>query len=148
MLSPKSNGHGQQHVAKDDSTSSVQLPGDELTSLSPSFEVVGACLSLPTSQVVLGQYHGVSGPVSSFTSKASRLTLVTEQEESVHSAPAEPSTKHRELPWRKAGYFIMHGAAQENGKLLLKKLELPHLGSGQVFKGLWGQGCQSAGGRV
>lgn len=37
-----------------------------------------------------------------------------EQEEFIHLALAEPSTKYGELQWRKIGNFIMNGAIQQN----------------------------------
>lgn len=40
--------------------------------------------------------------------------------ERVHPlALAEPNTTHQELQWRKIVCFIMNGAIQENGKLML-----------------------------
>lgn len=120
-------------------------PGDELTSLSPSFEAVGAC---SFSAYVSG------GPGSvSWGERACQLfyfkgvkTYSCYRTEFVHSALGGPNAKHRELPLRKVGCFIMNGASRENRKLMLKKPELPDPGFGSGFQGARATGCRSAGG--
>lgn len=56
--------------------------------------------------------------------------------------PAEPSSNHRELQWRRIGYFIMNSTTQENGKPGLKSWSSLIQGSGQDFKGLQGAGVR------
>lgn len=64
-----------------------------------------------------------------FHFKKSECVNVTEQKEVIHPALAEPNTKlHRELQGRKIGYFLMDGAPQENGKLMLKGPNYTHPG--------------------
>ena len=61
----------------------------------------------------------VGNPTSSFALVLALLIMLWNRK-FLHPARAEPNTKHRELRGRKIGYFIMNGAAQENGKPILK----------------------------
>lgn len=57
------------------------------------------------------------------------------EKESIHPALAETNTKHRELQWRKIGYFLINGATQGYRKLMFKSLNHLIQGSEWVFEG-------------